>query len=156
MRSWHDIKNLATIDEEDYTGLTESKAAIHILIDDTIASTHLPSNRIVLAGFSQGAALAVFSGYQYTNTLAGIICLSGYLPHSNFPSVIHSSNKCTPGLVLHGLSDIVVRPAAGEKLNSVLKGVGIETVYKTYKGLGHSSNNEEIDEINAFLKKYLP
>src|SRR5690349_405077 len=78
--SWHDIiKGRDKIDEEECLGIQDSRRFVEALIEHETSSS-LPSNRIVIGGFSQGAALAAFSAYQHNQTLAGTVLMSGYLP----------------------------------------------------------------------------
>lgn len=156
MPSWHDIKSLHSIDAEDFKGLEESRKYVESLIAEEVKAG-TPSNRIVVGGFSQGAGLSVYTGFQSKHPLAGVVCLSGYIPHKgDFAKLISEENKQTACLICHGDADEVVIPKAGDRVNSVLKGAGIPVTYKTYRGMGHSSCPEEIADINEFLKKVLP
>lgn len=108
MPSWHDIKNLSVrlsfhryhhhsfvhssiqqtkyearvqkLEANDGKGLDVSKAALSALIDDEVKAG-IPSTRIAIGGFSQGAAMSAITGFQYPAKLAGVCCLSGYLPY---------------------------------------------------------------------------
>jgi len=156
MTSWHDIKNLTTIDAEDFKGLAESRALVEAALQAEIAAG-VPSHRILLGGFSQGAAMAVFTGFQFAKRLAGVICFSGYLPfNGDFGKALSAENKTTACLVCHGLSDMVVNPKAGAKVNETLSSLGVPCTYRTYKNVAHSSCDAELVEALAFIKKCLP
>ncbi len=79
MTAWHDLKGLSSLDKETYNGIEDGVKIVEDLIADEIKSG-IPSDRIILAGFSQGAAMSLYVGLQYQQKLAGIISLSGYLP----------------------------------------------------------------------------
>ena len=76
MRGWYDITELSSLRQEDATGIQASARAIEALIAQQIASG-IPAQRIVLAGFSQGAAMALHTALRYAQPLAGVIALSG-------------------------------------------------------------------------------
>jgi len=83
MTAWHDITDLKTIDE-DTARIEESRKIVVALIEKEVREG-TPHNKIILGGFSQGAAMSMYVGYQIPHTLAGVIALSGYLPqHANF------------------------------------------------------------------------
>lgn len=159
MPSWHDIRSLHNVDREDFRGLAESRAAIEDLLRAEIASG-TASNRIVLGGFSQGSAVSLYTGLQFDQPLAGIVGLSGYLPHTsgNFASLVHSANRATPVFMAHGDIDQVVRLEIGQRSAAELKkALGNEQVtFNVYEDLGHFSNEQELKDLAAFLKKVLP
>jgi len=157
MPSWHDVTTLEKIDSENYKGLEESRQRVHQILEDEIKGG-VKSDRIMLGGFSQGAGLSVYAGYQFKQKLAGIVCLSGCLPHfSNFTSMIHESNKATPILIAHGLKDQVVNPLAGQKVRDVLSETKtIDITYKTYPQMQHSTSPEEMADLISFIGKNLP
>jgi len=155
MTAWHNIKSLRTIDAEDFKGLSESKALIEALLDQEVKAG-TPSDRIVLGGFSQGAAMSALVGLQYSKPLAGIVCMSGYLPfNGDFGKAINAAQKKTPVLVCHGDADQVVAPEAGDKLYKTLKAAGVKVTYKVYEDMPHSACPEDIADIQTFLKDCL-
>jgi phospholipase/carboxylesterase len=79
MTSWHDIENLQNLTDLKFTGIDLTKQSLQKLINSEIQSG-TPSHRILLGGFSQGAAMALYTGLNYPQKLAGLVCLSGYLP----------------------------------------------------------------------------
>jgi len=157
MPSWHDIKSLTSIDAEECKGLPESKARIEQLIKFGNEQYQIPYDKIVLGGFSQGAAMAAVTGYQFPQRLAGIVCLSGYFP-SNIPmsSLVSEAQKSTPSLVCHGDADPVVNPKAGQKLSQEIKNANIPIDFKTYRGMAHSTSPQEMKDLVNFITKVLP
>jgi predicted esterase len=77
----YDITSLDDRAQQPCTGIEESKAAITTLVEEEI-SAGIPADRIVIGGFSQGGAMALYAGLQYPSRLAGVLCLSGYLAHA--------------------------------------------------------------------------
>jgi len=156
MPSWHDIKSLSGIDEAECKGLPESRALIQSIIDSEVAAG-IPYDKIVVGGFSQGAAMSVYTGYQCSGRLAGIVCMSGYLPFAgDFATVIHANNKKTPVLICHGDADQVVAFKAGVKVRDTLTAAEVPVTFQKYKSMGHSACEQEVRDVAAFLKKCLP
>jgi len=156
MTSWHDIGSLANIGAEAFKGLEESRAIISSLLDNEIKAG-IPSHRIVLGGFSQGAGLSVFTGYQYPQQLAGIVGLSGYLPYQgDFSKVLNKANVKTPALLCHGDSDTVVDYKWGAKCAKTLQEHGVPATFTTYPDMSHGACEEEIEEVLGFLQRTIP
>jgi len=155
MRSWHDIKSLNTVDASDFKGLDDSKKLVEDLIAAEVSSG-TPASRIVLGGFSQGAAMSILTGYQYTSKLAGIVALSGYLPYSGDFSKVVTANQETPSLICHGDIDPVVALKMGQRAHKTLQDSKIPTTFKLYKNMPHSTCAQEISDVLAFLQQALP
>jgi len=155
MRSWHDIKSLSTVDASDFKGLDESKKVVEDLINAEITAG-IASDRIILGGFSQGAALSLYTGYQFGSRLAGIIALSGYLPYSGDFSKVVTANKETPSLICHGDIDGVVALKMGQRAHKILQEAKIPTTFNLYKNMEHSSSPQEIRDVLSFIQKQLP
>mmetsp|Transcript_13680 Transcript_13680/g.29386 ORF Transcript_13680/g.29386 Transcript_13680/m.29386 type:complete len:170 (+) Transcript_13680:3-512(+) len=113
-------------------------------------------NRIVLAGFSQGGALSLYTGMQLATPLAGIVVMSGYLPHeSGFK--ITAGLEGTPIWHGHGVVDPLVKMQAAMESESAVKKMGATNyTLKPYAGLAHSVNPSEITDVLAFLERVLP
>lgn len=154
MRAWYDIYSLENFEQEDVAGLTASQQIINTLIQ-TENDRGIPTNRIILMGFSQGGALALFSGLHYPQALAGIGALSTYLPgrHSD-ARYIDPSNQQTPIFMAHGLYDNVVRLEHGETSCAILKEWGCNVDWKTYS-MEHAVCLEEISDIANWLVERL-
>ncbi|KPM08510.1 acyl-protein thioesterase 1-like protein [Sarcoptes scabiei] len=106
MPSWFDLYSLSSSGPVDEAGIEKAKTVIHKLIDDE-EKAGIPSNRILLGGFSQGGALALYSGLTYPKPLAGIMALSCWIPlHEKIQ--VSSANASIPTFQLHGDSDQIV------------------------------------------------
>lgn len=150
MPSWFDLKSLDVSGAEDENGITKATNDIHDMIKTEIKSG-IPSNRIMVGGFSQGGALALYVGLTFTEPLAGIMALSCWLPlHKSFPAAKKSPDTL-PIFQCHGDFDPVVTYKYGQLSSSVLKQFMKNTQFKTYNGLGHSSNEEEMADLKVFI-----
>ena len=157
MPSWHDIKSLSGLDREEFHGIDQSRETIQTLLNEEIKSG-TPSSKIILGGFSQGAAMSLFTGLQFDQSLGGIVALSGYLPYTkgDFKTLMHEANKKTPLLMCHGESDPVVRFEIGQKSFKALEAAGKESMeFKSYKYVGHHTNDDEMSDIMSWVKKVL-
>ncbi|NLY26817.1 MAG: carboxylesterase, partial [Alcaligenaceae bacterium] len=154
MRAWYDIYQPDLVRREDETGLRASENAIRALIEKENARG-IPTRNIVLAGFSQGCAMTLQTGLRLPETLAGMVCLSGYLPLRALTAAErHSANQNTPLFMAHGTHDpVVVLPRAQESL-AWLQEHGYNVAWHTYP-MPHSVSLEEIQAIGAFLKQVL-
>lgn len=160
------VSNQAAIDgsvegfrkNEDEAGILVSQAYFHSLIQSEI-DNGIPSERIVLGGFSQGGAMSLFAGLTAKVKLAGIIALSSYLLLSlKFADLIPhpEMNKDTPIFMAHGNVDQVVNFNMGKLSYDFLKEKGYNASFRVYEGMGHSACLEELDEIEDFLRQRLP
>lgn len=144
---------------ENCDGLEDSQRRLEKILDMEHETTGLPYNRMVLAGFSQGGALSLYTGMQLTPSekqLAGIVILSGYLPQqSKFQ--ITPGLEDTPILHCHGSQDPVVAYPMAELTKKALKETKGATKYelKTYP-IQHTVNMDEIAEMERFLQSVLP
>lgn len=154
MRSWYDIKSMDLDGRADMAGVLESEISVRALIKEQI-DAGIPANRIVLAGFSQGGVVSLFTGLRYAEKLAGIMALSCYLPTSDkLPSELSENNKATPILQHHGDQDDVVPVSAGKMAHDVLKAGGYNTQWKTY-AMPHSVLPEQLKDIAQWLSSRL-
>lgn len=131
---------------------------MHSLIQSEI-DAGIPSDRIVLGGFSQGGAMSMFAGLTAKVKLAGIVALSSYLVLSlKFAELVpHPEvNKGTPVFMAHGDADQVVNFALGKMSYDFLKDKGYNATFRQYEGMGHSACLEELDEVESFLRSRLP
>ncbi|KAI1500016.1 Phospholipase/carboxylesterase [Biscogniauxia marginata] len=163
MPAWYDIVALSGKTEDlrarqDERGILLSRDYLNGLIQAEIDSG-IPASRIVLGGFSQGAAMSLFTGLTAKVKLAGIVGLSSYLPlDAKFPDFVKESdlNHETPILMCHGDVDPVVPTDFGKESYEILKKQGFNATMKMYPGMGHSACLEELDEVEAFLRSCLP
>ncbi|RIB06841.1 Phospholipase/carboxylesterase/thioesterase [Gigaspora rosea] len=159
MPAWYDISSLGeNIEEinEDEEGMLNSVRGINGIIRDEIDSG-IPSNRIVIGGFSQGSAMALLVGLTSEYRFAGIAVLSGYLPLRNkIFKMAAESNKGTPIFMAHGVIDAVVPYNFGKLSSELLNSKGYRITFKTYNTLSHSINPDELRDFAQFLKDVLP
>lgn len=152
MPSWFDLRSLDASGPEDESGIKKAMLTIHNLIDSEVKEG-IPSNRIVIGGFSQGGALALYSALTYNKPLAGVVALSCWLPlHKQFPAAA-ISNKDIPFLQCHGDCDPIVPYKWGQMTASLLKTFLRQIEFKTYRGMMHSSCPEEMEDIKKFIAK---
>ena len=154
MPAWYDIYGLNLVDRQDDKGIQKSEWAIQALIQLEV-ERGIPHERIVLAGFSQGCAMALHTGLRLPNRLAGIMALSGYLPLADrFPSERHAANAHTPVFMAHGTQDPVVVVQRGEESRDALTRLGHPVEWHTYP-MQHSVHPQEIADISVFLTRVL-
>lgn len=155
MRAWYDILSLERTASQDETGIRSSHAVVEQLIRRE-NERGIPSHRIVLAGFSQGGAMALYSGTRYPQQLAGMMALSCYmLLEAKFPAERTAANHATPIFLAHGTQDPVVSPHLGEDTRRLLEREGYSVEWRAY-AMPHSVCAEEVADIAAWLRKVLP
>jgi phospholipase/carboxylesterase len=142
------------VSKQDAAGIQRSEADIRALIDNEVARG-IPFDRIVLAGFSQGCAMALHTALRLPHKIAGVMALSGYLPLADrFPSERHAANADTPIFMAHGTQDPVVILKRGEDSRDALASLGHPVQWHTYP-MPHSVHPREIADIAAFLTHVL-
>lgn len=152
MRAWYDIEEIDLSAKEDEKGIQASAALVEHLIEREIG-LGIKSERIILAGFSQGGAIALYTGLRCAKPLGGIIALSTYLPLANrLNSERQPINQSIPIYMAHGLFDPVVPLMLGEMTHQQLEGLGYKVEWHTYT-MPHSVTPEEIEDIGLFIKK---
>jgi phospholipase/carboxylesterase len=155
MRAWYDIAALDRRAAEDEKGIRASQAAIEALIRRENARG-VTSEHIVLAGFSQGGAMALFTGTRYPERLAGIMGLSCYqLLASRFVAERAAANQSTPVFLAHGMQDPVVAPLLGEEAYRQLQAAGYAVEWHTYS-MPHAVCPQEVADIAQWLRRVLP
>lgn len=155
MPSWFDIKSLNFNDAEDKAGLQESAEVLMNLVDEEIKSG-IPSEKIVIGGFSQGGAVALYTAFTSQLKFGGVIALSTWLPqHRSFPLASTGKNNTTPIFQGHGDHDLVVNHKYGQMTHEYIKKMNNSASFRTYPGLGHSSSEQEVQEVRNFLKTCL-
>ena len=132
MRAWYDILGLDREARQDEDGIRASCAAVEALVAAEIDAGQRPE-RIVLAGFSQGGAIALFSALRYPLRLAGVMALSTYLPlAAALQQERHSANADAEIFVAHGSHDMTLPLAYGEQVRDVLSGLGYTVQWHSY------------------------
>ncbi len=154
MPAWYDIFAGPEPRREDESGLRASQAGIETLLAAEKARG-IPANRIVLAGFSQGCAMALMTGLRHGERLAGIVGLSGYLPLAGLTaSERHMANQETPIFLGHGAADSMVVLERGLATRDALHGMNYEVQWHQYP-MEHSVCMDEIRDLNQWLLKVL-
>jgi len=154
MRAWYDILGMDLVRREDEAGLRRSLAQIEQLLERE-EQRGMPANRIVLAGFSQGCAMALMTGLRHKERLAGIVGMSGYLPLAPTTAAERTdANTLTPILLAHGQQDNVVMLERGTASRDALRALGYEVQWHEYP-MAHSVCVEEIADLNRWLVKVL-
>ena len=153
MRAWYDIIEISSNERKvDDAGIRESQRAIEALIAREI-SRGIPANKIVLAGFSQGGAIALQTGLRYKQALAGILALSTYLPlAASLEAEASNANRNIPIFMVHGEQDTVIPITIAENSLKELERLGYKADWREYP-IPHSVSMEEIENIGGWLKQ---
>ena len=150
MRAWYDITGMEIAQRQDEAGMRASIVELEALIARETARGVAASN-IVLAGFSQGAAMVLAGGLRHRERLAGIVALSGYLPlHEALAAERTPANADVPILIAHGTVDPVVPQPLGMLARDFLRGLGYAVEWKSY-AMAHQVCAEEIADLRAWL-----
>ncbi|MCW8831349.1 MAG: carboxylesterase [Gammaproteobacteria bacterium] len=151
MPGWYDIASLNIVDDEDEAGISQSSEAIRAICHHQQV-LGIASNRIILAGFSQGGAIALHCGLSHPDPLAGIMALSTYLPRC---TPLHGrANQNIDIFMAHGQQDDVVAPDYGRLSREHLEKSGYSVNWHEY-AMQHSVCLEEIHDISEWLIKVL-
>jgi len=154
MRAWYDISNADLSRREDEGGLRASQRDVEALIAREKARG-IPASRIILAGFSQGCAMTLQTGMRHPEKLAGMLCLSGYLPLAGVAAAERSEESlATPVFMAHGTHDNVVPFVRAQQSAQVLKELGYQVEWREY-AMQHSLCLEEVQDISAWLRKVI-
>ena len=152
MPAWYDIFELNIERRIDIEQLQASAHAIHQLIDQEI-QRGIPSQRIILAGFSQGGAVAYEAALTYPQPLGGLLALSSYF--ATAPSIkTNPANKHLPIQIFHGTQDPIVPEFLGFKAHRLLMEHGYKPGYSIY-AMQHTLCEEEVSDIADYLKEWL-
>src|SRR6185503_7113842 len=154
MRAWFDIVKIGQNQPRDLAGMQASQAEVVELIARE-KGRGIPALRIVLAGFSQGGAVALYAGLQFAEKLAGIMALSTWLPVGEGMDVVPSdANRATSIFWGHGTQDPIVPLQLGEQTRNALTKQGCVITWHTYP-MPHSVSPQEIVHISAWLQSVL-
>lgn len=151
MRAWFDLYDLTAEFKIDKKGILESSATLHGLIKEEMEQG-IPAENIVLAGFSQGGALALYSGLTYPKRLGGIMGLSTFLPINALQQM--DQPKDIPIFMAHGEHDSVVLPVLGKTSYDYLLAQGYQVSWHAYP-MAHAVCAAEIQDISAWLIRTL-
>ncbi len=154
MRAWFNIYALSIGAQQDEEGIRRAQEAVDALIMQEI-KRGIPANKIILAGFSQGGALALHCGLRYSQSLAGILGLSTVLPLAEYiMQEASSANKHIPILLTHGIYDSVIPLSLAELSKTALTQFGYQVGWHTYP-MPHSVCAEEIADVSAWIQERL-
>lgn len=154
MSGWYDISSLSIVEQEDAAGIKESSAILKQLCENQEAAG-IASDRIIVAGFSQGGAIALHCGCRYPKPLAGIMALSTYLALPDTLADEISENAVeTPVFMAHGRQDDVVKFQYGKQGMEQLEANNMQVEWYEYD-MAHAVCQEEIQHIRQWLTQNL-
>ena len=159
--AWFDLTAMPISPEEpsDPEGLSQAIEVVLKLVEDQIADG-IPAERVVIGGFSQGAALAAWAAAECPRKLGGVVLWSGYCPRAKeLPAKLRSSpnGKNVPFIWAHGENDTKVLPACGNQLISSLVEAGVTIRSRsTYAGLDHGCTRDSIAKLAGLLQEVAP
>ena len=155
MRAWYDIAGFDRRAAQDAAGIRDSAAALGELVRRE-RERGIPAERIVVAGFSQGGAMALFLGPRWPERLGGVVALSSYLPFGEMLAAeAHPANAAVPVLMAHGSFDPIVPLAMGEASRDKLRALGYDVDWRSYP-MPHSLCAQEVEDVREFLLRALP
>jgi phospholipase/carboxylesterase len=155
MRAWYDIKGLDRQAAEDVAGFRDTDVQVRELIARE-GKRGIAAQRIVLAGFSQGGAVSLYTAVRLPETLAGVMALSCYLPRQgSFVAERTPANNATPILMAHGQGDPVIALGLGVQSRNFLKAQGYAVEWHEYP-MAHAVCAAEVADIREFLLRVLP
>lgn len=151
-RAWYDVYSLSDLDVEDEAGIRASQQFLTDLIDAEIARGRRPEE-VLVAGFSQGGAVALFTALRYPQPLGGVIALSTYLPlRAAFPEERLDANRETPIFLAHGTQDPVLPYQLAQITRDILLDHQHAVDWHTYP-MQHEICPEEIQDLKNWLKR---
>ena len=154
MRAWYDILGMDIRRDEDEEGLRTSEAQVRALVEREV-NRGVSEEKIVLAGFSQGGAIALQAGVRHPRRLAGIMALSTYLPlPEKLEAEASPANRDCPVFMAHGTQDPVVPFEGGQLSKEALEAQGYEVEWREYP-MPHSVCMEEIADAATWLTRVL-
>ncbi|KAH8092463.1 Phospholipase/carboxylesterase [Cristinia sonorae] len=168
MPAWFDIVDLGFAGTEDEKGMLKTVHSLNQLITAEV-DAGIPADRIVLGGFSQGAAMTLLTGLTTERKLAGLTVLSGWLPlKDKFKAMVNDHFKKLPIFWGHGTRDQVVRYVYAEQSVEFLKSIGVKDAvsepsakpvglsFHSYAGLEHSTSPKELDDLQRWIEQVIP
>jgi phospholipase/carboxylesterase len=154
MRAWYDILGLELDRREDESGVRDSGRVVEGLVASEL-QRGIPASRVVLAGFSQGGAIALHAGLRARERIAGIMALSCYVPIAGTLAAEGSpANRDVPIFLAHGTLDPVVPYQAGVRSRQLLESLGYAVAWHEYS-IEHTVSLEEIADIATWLRRVL-
>jgi len=151
MRAWYDLGISGSGFWQDPEHIRQSRILIEELIAGEI-DRGVPANRIVIAGFSQGGAIALHTGLRYPKALAGILALSAPIPYvEELVAGIDPENRNTPVFMAHGTADSLIPLAYVESGRTRMQAAGVHLEWHTY-AMGHEVSPTELSDIARWLR----
>jgi phospholipase/carboxylesterase len=155
MPAWYDLYGVTGNSKEDEDGIKNSQAYVNTLIQKEL-DRGIAAERIVIAGFSQGGAIALYSALRYPTKLGGVLALSTYLPiKTKLNAEANAANKDVPIFMAHGVFDDVITLDMCKISLQTLRNDHYSVSWHEYN-MAHSVCLEEISDIHGFLKRVLP
>jgi len=155
MPSWFDLLSLDPAGKEDEAGIKKAAQLVDLIIEEEL-KTGIPSERIMIGGFSQGGALSLYTALHTKHKLAGVVALSCWFPLHKQIGDATQVNKEVPYMQAHGDCDPVVPYKWGQLTSQLLREILPNHEFKSYKGMMHSSSEEEMRDVKQFIAKCLP
>ena len=155
LRAWFDMVGKKDRREEPGQGNTtieDSQKYLEALIRREV-NVGIPTDRIVIAGISQGAALSLYTGVRLAEPVAAVVSLSGYIPRFNQTIVQNTRSKY---LLCHGKADKMISPRMSQLVHQLLTSSGASAELKLYDGLQHTTNAQELKDVQSFFLQCLP
>jgi len=151
MPSWFDIRSLSPNGPEDEEGIKQAAKNLKAMINEEIANG-IPAERILIGGFSQGGAVALYTAFATDVKVAGVVALSTWLPlNKKFAESGAKGNTNIPVFQCHGEADPMVSIRWGQATHDIVKKFCPAATFKTYSNLGHSSSPQEMTDVRSFL-----
>jgi phospholipase/carboxylesterase len=154
MRAWYDIRPEGGERREDAAGVREAQARVETLIGRERARG-IAAGRMVLAGFSQGGAMALHTGLRHAEGLAGVLALSCFLPVADtLAGEASPANRDVPIFMAHGTRDDIIPLARARRARDVLQGLGYGVQWHEYP-MPHSVSDTEVADLSRWLRTVL-
>ncbi len=154
MRAWYDVYGLEGARREDEAGVRASQARVEVLIARE-RTRGVPAARLVLAGFSQGGAIAFQAGLRHPERLAGIMALSTYLPLAGtLAAEAHAANRDVPIFMAHGAHDPLIPRERALRSRDLLLEQGYRVEWHEYR-MAHEVCDAELRDLSAWLRGVL-
>jgi len=150
MPAWFDIEGLEFENETDIEGVKSSAKTVFKLLDAEVRAG-IPSEKLIVGGFSQGAALALYCALKYNKPLGGCVALSTYFPETYFPEMSCSKNKDIPYFQAHGVHDPILPYKYGLLTCEKLKASLPKHEFKSYN-IQHECSDRELNDVKTFIE----
>lgn len=150
MSAWYDIRSLQLTEDVDWAGIDQSVAKLHGWVRDEQAKG-IDSQRILLAGFSQGGVVALQAALRLAEPLAGVMGLSTYFPHEAARANTYCQPRTCPIFLAHGTADPICRFPVAEASRDTLQSLGRSVNWHVYEGMPHQVCTQEIEDMAQFM-----